>query len=195
MPVVYPARVPSARFLECLDGFTLLWETGRYTNHPKDPGGATRWGVIQRTYSAWLKQKGLRPRSVQGITREEVIGVYWDVVWLAGRCDLLPPPVDLAHFDNCTLFKRPTQILQACVDNEGDLLTDGVLGPVTFEAVLQWDPARLATLITAARFGYHVRSLDQATNRTFIEGWVDRAHDLLRVIQGGKSVRSIVPGK
>ena len=32
--------------------FVLRWEGG-YVDHPADPGGATNYGVTQRTYDAW----------------------------------------------------------------------------------------------------------------------------------------------
>jgi hypothetical protein len=36
---------------------TLQYEGG-YSNHPKDPGGATMRGVTQRVYDAWRRTAG-----------------------------------------------------------------------------------------------------------------------------------------
>lgn len=61
--------------------FTLRWEGG-FVNHPKDPGGATNYGVTQATYNTWRSGKGLPQRSVQEITREEVEAIYRELFWI-----------------------------------------------------------------------------------------------------------------
>jgi lysozyme family protein len=55
--------------------FTLKWEGG-YTNHPKDPGGATNFGIIQVRYDEYRKFKGLRLNPVKNITVAEYIEIY-----------------------------------------------------------------------------------------------------------------------
>lgn len=45
---------------------------GGYVNHPKDPGGATNFGVTQRVYDSYRKDRGQSARSVKQITSDEV---------------------------------------------------------------------------------------------------------------------------
>ena len=63
----------------------VLAHEGGYVNHPDDPGGATNYGVIQRTYDAYRRRKRLSPQSVRAITMDEVRDIYrdqyWDKVW------------------------------------------------------------------------------------------------------------------
>lgn len=83
----------------------ILRYEGGYSNHPKDPGGVTLEGVIQRVYDAYRKKKNL-PQKV--LTKEmrytpdwirernEIYRVqYWDAV----KGDILPKGVDLVVFD------------------------------------------------------------------------------------------------
>ncbi|WP_274853201.1 glycosyl hydrolase 108 family protein [Sinorhizobium meliloti] len=48
----------------------VLVHEGGYVNHPRDPGGATNQGIIQRTYDAYRRSKKLQPRSVQKLERD-----------------------------------------------------------------------------------------------------------------------------
>ena len=41
-----------------------LAHEGGFSNHPKDPGGATNKGVTQRVYDAFRKRQGKATRSV-----------------------------------------------------------------------------------------------------------------------------------
>lgn len=77
--------------------FTLLWEGGK-SNDPRDPGGRTAYGVIQRTYDAWRSLHGLPKRSVYLITDSEV-RLYYAELWGRLGCNKLPPGVALMAFD------------------------------------------------------------------------------------------------
>jgi hypothetical protein len=77
---------------------TLRFEGG-YSNHPNDPGGATNYGIIQRTYDGWRKSKSLEPRDVRQIDHEEVETIYRDRFWRRAKCDDHPYPVALCLFD------------------------------------------------------------------------------------------------
>jgi lysozyme family protein len=48
----------------------VLAHEGGFSNHPKDPGGATMKGVTQATYDAWRKSEGLPPQSVKLISSQ-----------------------------------------------------------------------------------------------------------------------------
>lgn len=79
--------------------FTLKWEGG-YSNHPSDPGGATNLGITQRTYTAWLESNGELPKDVRNVQLDEARRIYYENYWLAARCDDLPMPLAMAHFDS-----------------------------------------------------------------------------------------------
>lgn len=77
----------------------MLVHEGGYVNHPKDPGGATNRGVIQRTYDGFRSRKGLPRQSVRHITNEEVWEIYRAQYWNAIYGDELPAGLDYAMYD------------------------------------------------------------------------------------------------
>lgn len=78
--------------------FTLTFE-GDKSNNPKDPGGKTRKGITQRTYSAWRKKNGQTDKDVFSITDQEVAIIYQHDYWDAIGASSLPSGVDLLSFD------------------------------------------------------------------------------------------------
>ena len=50
--------------------FTLKWEGSVFTDHPLDPGGATRYGVIQSRYDQYRVSKKLPKQSVEKISKK-----------------------------------------------------------------------------------------------------------------------------
>ena len=57
------------------------------------------WGVIQATYDAFRRSKGLPLRSVRLITKGEALEIYRKNYWEACGCDRLAPGVDPAVYD------------------------------------------------------------------------------------------------
>lgn len=87
----------ASNFAACLK--TTLEFEGGWSNHPRDPGGATMRGVIQRTYDAYRKRKGLPLQSVRNISDAELHEIYRKDYWDAVNGDGLAAGVDLATFD------------------------------------------------------------------------------------------------
>ena len=76
-----------------------LKEEGGFSNHPKDPGGATMRGVTQRVYDAYRINKGEYKQSVGRISDFEVRDIFKRQYWDAVKADELPAGVDYAVFD------------------------------------------------------------------------------------------------
>ena len=70
-------------------GIVLRFEGG-YVNHPKDPGGETKYGISKRAYPH-LDIKTLTKAAAGEIYRKD----YWEPL----RCDELAWPLNLVHFD------------------------------------------------------------------------------------------------
>lgn len=155
---------------------------GGESDRADDDGGHTKWGVTQRTYDAWRRRHGLAARSVFEIEGAEARSLYRSEYWIFGRCYLLPAPVDLAHFDAC-VNPGPgaaAELLQACVH----VATDGEIGPQTLRAVGREDPRALAERIIFARAGYYVNEVrNDAKDRVFLAGWLNRCHLLIEAVR------------
>ena len=111
----------------------VLKAEGGYTNHPSDRGGPTNKGILQREYDRYRRHNGLPPADVRDILNTEVEDIYLHDYWLAGRCDRMPWPVSLAHFDACvnTGVAQAAKFLQRTVSARDD----GVVGPLTLGAL------------------------------------------------------------
>ena len=100
---------------------------GGYTDDPSDHGGATNKGITQREYAEWLRLNHLPKRKVADILNVDVREIYWSEYWLAGRCDRMPWPLCLAHFDACVNVGvgQAAKFLQRALGCKDD----GAIGP------------------------------------------------------------------
>jgi lysozyme family protein len=107
----------------------ILKHEGGWANHPRDPGGATMKGVIQRTYDSWRDRQGQPRQSVRNITDADVAAIYRRDYWDAIKGDDLPAGVDYCIFDFAVNsgINRASRYLQRAV-GAGE---DGAIGPAT----------------------------------------------------------------
>ena len=147
----------------------LLGHEGGFVDHPKDPGGATRYGITQRVARANGYEGDMRnfPLSeAKRIARKD----YWDAV----RADDMPDAVRFDLFD-AAYNSHPTQATK-WLQRAAGADDDGIIGPKTILAVRMADPHKLA-----ARFnGHRLRFLtDLKTWPDFGRGWARRIADNL----------------
>ena len=142
----------------------VLKAEGGYTNHPADRGGPTNKGILQREYDQYRRDNGLPAADVRDILNAEVADIYLHDYWLAGRCDRMPWPVSLAHFDACvnTGVTQAAKFLQRTVGTR----SDGLLGPLT-----------LGALTAAVK-----RDPEQ---RAFLQGWLNRVEAVVAAVSMG----------
>ncbi|MFN7185425.1 MAG: glycoside hydrolase family 108 protein [Alphaproteobacteria bacterium] len=156
-----------------------LHHEGGWSDHPKDPGGATNMGVTIGT----LKRLGidvdgdgdsdiadlrkLRPVDVERVYR----AFYWDAV----RADLLPAGVDIAVFDFAVNSgpARAARMLQLAVG----AADDGDIGPQTLAALAKKAPGSVVSAVSEKRLRF-LRSLK--TWGTFGKGWQRRVEEVER---------------
>lgn len=165
--------------------FTQKWEGG-YVNHPKDPGGATNRGVIQRVYDSYRGRRGLAKRSVRYIEDNEVREIYRKQYWDAVRGDDLPMGVDLAVWD-FGVNSGPTRAVKYLQKVIGARI-DGVIGEATLEALERHDPVDVVQKICRERQSF-VRGL--RTYKTFGKGWERRIVDVYST--GTRMAQKAVP--
>lgn len=157
----------------------VLEDEGGFSNHPKDPGGATMKGVTLDTYRSYKKNQHLTAEDLKKITGEELRDIYrrryWDVV----KGDDLPSGVDYCVFD-CAVNSGPGRAAKLLQEVIG-VKSDGVIGPVTLATVKAADPIELINKYTDKRIQFW-RSLP--TFETFGKGWVARGERVQKAALG-----------
>ena len=159
----------------------VLKAEGGYTNHPADRGGPTNKGILQREYDQYRRRKGLPAADVRDILNAEVADIYLHDYWLAGRCDRMPWPVSLAHFDACvnTGVTQAAKFLQRTVGTR----SDGLIGPLTLgaltAAVERESAGALAGRLARQRIAFY-RQLAKTDPEqlVFLKGWLNRLEKL-----------------
>lgn len=142
---------------------------GGYVNHPKDPGGATNYGVTQAVYDTYRKRLGLKTRSVREIAEVEVSSIYQTQYADKVRYDALPAGVDYAVLDAAVNsgVSRGAKWLQATIG----VAADGVVGNLTVAKAKAADPVKTIKGICTRRLSF-VQGLKTWT--TFGKGWSRR---------------------
>ena len=155
------------RFAECVA--VVLRHEGGFVEHPRDPGGATKYGITLRTLRGWRGDDTLTTDDVRALTEQEAREIYLARYWNPIRGDELPPGVDLAVFDYAVNsgVRRAARELQAVVG----VPQDGAIGRVTLAAVREHDPSMVISNLCERRRAF-LRGL--GTFPTFGRGWLRR---------------------
>lgn len=75
---------------------------GGYSNHKNDRGGATNFGITQKTYDYYRKKNKLAPRSVKQIEKTEALKIYYEDYWVASGANKIQNfSLALILFDSC----------------------------------------------------------------------------------------------
>lgn len=71
----------------------FLWEHEGtvFENDQDDPGGATKFGIDQRSHPS---------EDIRNLTEERATEIYWNE-WIKYACDHFPQPIDWIFFDAC----------------------------------------------------------------------------------------------
>ena len=147
----------------------LLSHEGGYVDHPKDPGGATRWGVTERVARAKGYTGDMRNLPVEFAKDQVYRPDYWDAV----RADELPAEVRYVVFDAAVNsgVSQSIKWLQLALG----VTADGVIGPKTLAAARAQDPSTLRNSLLDVRLQFMA---GLATWPTFGKGWTRRIASL-----------------
>ena len=168
--------------------FTLKWEGG-YTNHPKDPGGATNFGIIQVRYDEYRKFKGLRLNPVKNITVAEYIEIYDKFYWDPVRAQYLDGTLGLALFD--TAVNMGTGGAISRLQKALNVPITGKWTQAISDVIHQSDQTAVALTICKLRIAKrYARVKQNATQKVFLKGWLNRDNALLKKVKSLAGVTS-----
>lgn len=166
--------------------YTLGNEGGWYDgSDPRDPN-PTMYGVIQKRYDAYRRDKRLPSQSVRLISHDELREIYADY-WY-GTCNLVAKtcPLTARCLFDMAINAGPghaRRILQRALDLEadgkiGDLDDDGRLGPKTLAALAAVTSDEELVLWTLMeRIRYYDTVAESPRLRPNLKSWVHRAID------------------
>jgi uncharacterized protein (TIGR02594 family) len=153
----------------------LLVHEGGNDDDPRDPGGRTSRGILQREWDVWRRTRPGLPADVWRAPQDQIEAIYRQNYWDALRCDDLPAGVDYAVFDYGVNsgITRVAKVLQRMID--ADLAVDGEIGPETIAAARAAPAAPLVARICDERLAF-LQGL--RTWPTFGRGWSRRVQEV-----------------
>lgn len=146
----------------------ILSYEGGFVNHPKDPGGATNYGITRATLSRFLDRE-VDVQDVKDLDVETAKDIYHYMYWNQVKGDCLPLGVDLFVFD-CAVNHGPGRagkFLQQAIGAH----VDGIIGPETVKVCLYADVTQALKDMHKQREIFY-KSLN--TFKTFGKGWLKR---------------------
>lgn len=124
----------------------VLGHEGGYTDGAGDPGGATQWGISQRSYPNL---------DIKALTRDEATRLYRRDFWDRLQADTLPGAVAFQALDFAVNSGVETAVryLQRALG----VADDGHVGPVTRAALASASPSDLVMMFAGERLDFMTR--------------------------------------
>ena len=139
----------------------------------------TSWGVTQPVYDEWRRSKGLPTRDVDEGTEDEFRDIYLDFYWGRGKCEQIPWPLALLHFDtavNCGVGMA-NRMLQ---ESLRVVVIDGIVGGATLKALKAADPNLVFCRYTMHRLAHYAGLASRSAKHAgWLRGWLHRTGTLL----------------
>jgi len=129
----------------------VLKHEGGFVLHPRDPGGATNFGITIQTLSRARGQPASMD-DIRKLTSAEASAIYRRFYWDVLRADELPRGLDLALFDFAVNSGPPRAV--AMLQRVLGVEADGLVGPITLAAARQADAADVIRSLTRRRLGF-----------------------------------------
>lgn len=164
----------------------VLEHEGGFSNHEADPGGATNFGISLR----WLKSQGMYGDldddgdvdidDIKAIDLDTATRIYREKWWNKYHYDrIIDCGIATKVFDMSVNMggNRAHRILQQAINSlGGNLIIDGIVGPITMKSVNIEDSSILLDEIRGEqkRFYLHLISKRPAME-VFRKGWLRRA--------------------
>lgn len=167
----------------------IMEREGGFVNDPKDPGGATKYGISLRFLKtidpamADLDQDGdVDVDDIFSMTPEKARAFYQQFFYEAMRIPQYPSPMGAAMLDTGVNMgkRRASRILQQALNGCGaDLVVDGIVGPKTRVAMAFFDTMdTLRAFLLMRVIAYANLCRKNPDLKRFFFGWVQRVQHL-----------------
>ncbi len=159
-----------SRFDKWFD-WLLEWEGVVFENDPDDPGGATKFGIDQRSHPNV---------NIRNLTKDQAKQIYWDEYWTKCKANIMPDKVGevVANIAVNAGHGRASKWLQEVVG----AVQDGIIGPKTIGLVKSFDN-KIVSEALLNRTEKHYRSIAKGRLSKFLKGWLNRNNSLRNFIK------------
>jgi lysozyme family protein len=150
----------------------VLSQEGGYSNNPSDPGGATNFGISQRSYP---------DLDIANLTQDEAKSIYKRDFWDSQNYQNINGKDLSAKIFSLAVNMGPSRanlLMQQALRAVGqNVQQDGVLGPLTLGAISSVDPGNLLAALKSEAAGYYRMLVAKNSQRKqFLNGWLNRAY-------------------
>ncbi len=160
----------------------------KYTDHPADRGGPTKWGITLKAWSEW-RGHDVSAIEVKNITEAQARDFYEKLYVIGPRFNQLPERIVPLVVD-CGVnhgVRRASKWVQQAIGAKAD----GFIGPKSIQAALDCNPIATHLLISASRIKLYGRLVSSdptlkaakragfRTQAEFSAGWNNRAAKFL----------------
>lgn len=160
----------------------VLSQEGGDSNHPDDPGGRTRFGITEKT----ARRHRL---DIRKLTRENAIHIYRLDYWLHAYDDIKDEALAIKVFDfgvNAGTERSNRYLQKSATDLGAKLKIDGILGPISLDAINRMDPDVLLRRFAWRVWDDHYAAIvdKHESQAVFLNGWRNRLSEVPIVTEG-----------
>lgn len=158
----------------------VLEDEKGFVDNPLDKGGPTNLGCTLDTLQEFLGRKAT-VEEIKALTPQTVKPIYRKLFWDANRMDEFPELLAFVFFNQLVLRRRnAVKTLQASLG----LKADGVVGPMTIEALKGKDPRKLGfEFLKESQLSYIRICQAEPTQLAFLGGWTKRLWRLVETVK------------
>jgi len=149
--------------------FIVKWEGSAFEDDPDDSGGATKYGIDQRSH---------HNVDIRHLTEEQAKQIYWGSYWTKVHADDLPKGVGEVCMD--IGVNNGTGRASKWLQQEVGTTPDGVIGPKTIQAAMLKGPSVADALLDRREEFY--RDIAVGRMQKYLKGWLNRNNDLRRFV-------------
>lgn len=145
---------------------------GGYANVVGDPGGPTKYGITKMTYP---------DLDIAGLTEAEAANIYKRDYWDMYNYGLIRSQRVATKIFTIAVnlpVRNAHKLLQQAANDIGGhhLVVDGIIGPLTIDAVNNTSKSRLVRELRYQQIRYYLRRIEQVpVLAKFRNGWISRA--------------------
>lgn len=156
----------------------ILKREGGYSDHAADKGGPTNFGITLATLSAW-RGAPATATDVSLLTEPEARSIYTKRYFQDPGFDKVPGEDLQAVLLDCAVNHGPRQAIRMLQSAVG-VTEDGMLGPVTLDALPGLDQRRTALKVLAERARLYGRIISaNHSQAVFAAGWCNRLAEMI----------------